>query len=319
MKKGDVPEWEKYKVGIPSKKKNWTNENCQPFDTVRHIAHIRDAIRIMEDGLIRSSLVWDKSRLNNSRTSVSWVSPNFWGPGSIYGNISFEFEWEDLIREKRFYWVEDVIDVRPFAYRILVTDNNYDKSDILFPYDYEKPNGPIYYDGNIWYRNGIYNGELMIDSDLPLNICKELRFVTHRPGICAKYGGGCSDIEISEYSAGPIFLAILIGRRKKISRRTAAKLFMKKDSDTPCLTVHMKAALSYLISDLETYTAASEPSINIDFADSVLRAALVSYGEDNMEDAVKMLELIGSKELLLNTLNNVLSDYFDIRIDCINY
>lgn len=80
-------EWREYKVGKKSTRKNWVEPSCQPFSLVRHITHIKDAIRIIEDEAIRSSLVWDESKLNNSRTCVSWVSPNTWANGSIYGKI----------------------------------------------------------------------------------------------------------------------------------------------------------------------------------------------------------------------------------------
>ncbi|MCX5890929.1 MAG: hypothetical protein NTY36_16000 [Deltaproteobacteria bacterium] len=220
-----------------------------------------------------------------------------------------------MIKDKYFYWVEDLIDVRPPAYRILITNTYYDQSDILLPYDFEKPDGPIYYDGTVWYRNGNYNGELMIDSDLSLNICKELRFVGHRAGICAKNGGGCQDIDLSEYHAGPLFLAILIGRQIKMGRRTTAKLFLNKDRGNLELTIHIKAAINYLLSNIMGFMK-EEEKVSGDIAASLLRAALSAYGEGNMEDVENILYLIGSKELLLRSSNNLLSEYFGIQINC---
>jgi hypothetical protein len=61
-----------YSVGEPSTKPNWTNQDCAPFDTVYHICHVKDAFRYLEDGTIKSSLVWDESRLRNTRACVSW-------------------------------------------------------------------------------------------------------------------------------------------------------------------------------------------------------------------------------------------------------
>ena len=51
-------EWERFKVGVPSKKRNSFNCDCKPLEVVNYVAHIQDAIRILEDGFIRSSLIW---------------------------------------------------------------------------------------------------------------------------------------------------------------------------------------------------------------------------------------------------------------------
>ena len=69
-----------------------------------------------------ASLVWDQSKLNNTRTCIAWLSPNLWVNGSFYGNIKFAFDWRELIEGKRFYRVED-IKYAPPAYRILITKN----------------------------------------------------------------------------------------------------------------------------------------------------------------------------------------------------
>jgi hypothetical protein len=44
--------------------------------TVRHVAHVSSARRVVEDGRIKAGLVYDESRLNKSRISVVWVSAN---------------------------------------------------------------------------------------------------------------------------------------------------------------------------------------------------------------------------------------------------
>ena len=91
-------EWVAFQVGEPSRDPKRWNVNCTPIDVVYHTCHVADAYRIFEDGKIRSSLVCDESKLKNTRTCVSWVSPNTWAGGSIYGNISFEFPWRTLVR-----------------------------------------------------------------------------------------------------------------------------------------------------------------------------------------------------------------------------
>jgi len=154
-------EWEPYSVGKPSTRTNWTNADCSPFDPVYHICHISDAFRLFEDRRIRSSLVWDESKLKNTRTCVAWLSPNLSANGSLYGNIRFDFDWRDLIEGKKFYWVE-AIRYRPPANRILITDKQ--PSLDLERYRPEEGNGPLYHDsGNdVWYCNGNYTGEFML-------------------------------------------------------------------------------------------------------------------------------------------------------------
>ena len=194
--------WSSYKVGKKSIRKNWTEPSCQPFSSVRHITHLKDAIRIIEDGTIRSSLVWDESKLNNTRTCVSWVSPNTWADGSIYGNISFEFLWKDIIKNKSFFWVEDYKKSNPPAYRILITSNDYSKSELVTPYPVKTKTGPIYLNGEEWYRNGYYTGEFLIDEDLDINLCHEIKFVKHHDRYCSKFGRACSDLKLSQHRAG---------------------------------------------------------------------------------------------------------------------
>jgi len=144
-------EWAPYAVGSPSLRPNWTNDDCCPFESVFHVCHVQDAYRIFEDGKIRSSLVWDESRLKNTRTCVSWVSPNTWAAGSIYGNICFEFDWRELVQGKRLFWVEAISYYNPAAYRILVSANS--PLTKLQGFDPRRKSRPLFYDfeRDIWY------------------------------------------------------------------------------------------------------------------------------------------------------------------------
>jgi hypothetical protein len=42
-------EWEKFSVGLPSDKSNWTEPTCRPLASVAHVAHVPIALRIVED------------------------------------------------------------------------------------------------------------------------------------------------------------------------------------------------------------------------------------------------------------------------------
>jgi hypothetical protein len=130
----EVCPWEEFRV----------NENNRSvFSEVYHICHISDAIRIIEDKRIVSSLIWDESCLNNTRTLVSWVSPNKWDD-SLYGQIAFVFHWESLVKKKIFYWVESMRQYHPKAFRIMISDRDYastDISNLLVPFDPAKKGG----------------------------------------------------------------------------------------------------------------------------------------------------------------------------------
>lgn len=301
------PEWIKYKVGTVNAR------YCQPFSTVRHIAHIEDAIRIMEDGLIRSSLVWDESRLRNSRTCVSWVSPNSWGHGSIYGNVNFEFDWNTLVSGKKLYWVEAITTYHPHAYRILVSDQNYESWDELvpYPYDVKERKGPIYWDGKTWYRNACYTGELLIDRDLPLHECREIRFMDHHPRICKKDSGNCEHIKLSNYDAGAIVLANLIGRR--IGNVRLRRLFLTENKDD--LAPDIRATVSHLKEILKPNDNAKPLILSEEDATVILRAALTAYGEGDENAALSLSDLIESGHMWDGIFKNVLSEYFGLSAD----
>jgi hypothetical protein len=85
-----MKEWETYKI------KAEPETVGTELDMVRHIVHVPDARRIIEDRKIKAGLVYDESRLNQSRVSVTWVSANDWVYGSIYGTVEFQFNWTPL-------------------------------------------------------------------------------------------------------------------------------------------------------------------------------------------------------------------------------
>jgi hypothetical protein len=230
-------EWSRYKVGSPSARPNWTNADCSPLDAVYHICHVDEAFRDFEDGRIWASLVRDESRLRKTRACVSWVSSNLWAAGSIYGNIRFEFDWDELIEGKRFYWVEDMRMYSPPAYRILVTAA--DRSEIgLTRYIPEKGEGPLFHDvkSGIWYRNGKFNGEFMIEGELPLGNCRMVGFEDHHAK-CRRLE--CADRSKKGVDSG----AELLARLAAHNIRRWVKLF--RDPDAHDRLLHIEAQLAW--------------------------------------------------------------------------
>src|SRR5438874_1138142 len=112
-----------YKVGAKHVGPGFSPD-CVSFATVTHTAHVRNAVNIVADRRIRADLVYDASNLNTERIRVVWMSPNDWVEGSRYGNVSFEFSWQDLIKDMHYYWVE-VAEYKIPACRILITSKQY--------------------------------------------------------------------------------------------------------------------------------------------------------------------------------------------------
>lgn len=235
-------EWAAFRVGEPSGEPNWCNDDCMPFDKVFHICHVRDAYRIFEDGKVRSSLVWDESRLKNSRTCVSWVSPNTWAPGSIYGNICFDFDWRRLVDQRKLFWVEGIRHYNPPAYRILVT-NKGGPLPKLPVYDPTRRTGPIYHypETDTWYRNGKFTGEFLVDGDLSLEDCSRVSFVDHHGTKCKRKP--CGDLGKAGKVAGARLLATLMGNRVNCGKI----LFLDRDNTRKMLHKETVEALKYLL------------------------------------------------------------------------
>ena len=67
-------EWQQFKVGkLPQD--GTSRDDCKPLTKVYHTSHVAPSIEIIESGAIRPRLVHDdKSKLNDKRILVSWVS-----------------------------------------------------------------------------------------------------------------------------------------------------------------------------------------------------------------------------------------------------
>jgi hypothetical protein len=155
---------------------------------VRHIAHVPTARRIIEDQKINVGLIYDESRLNKSRISVTLLSANTWAFGSIYGTVEFQFDWNTLVEGTKVYWVEAMTQYTPTAYRFLLTPRDPHElgSGVVEPYDPVKDDGPLRKSGDKWYWNANFTSEFMVDNDLHLRKATGLNFVSQRQGFREK-------------------------------------------------------------------------------------------------------------------------------------
>ncbi|PSK91583.1 hypothetical protein [Taibaiella chishuiensis] len=213
--------WEKYKVG-PTSSGALGSDSCRPLEQLYHVAHLKTAVRILEDGKIKQSLIYDKSKLNKDRILVCWLSPNFWANGSRYGNISFEFEFAPLVKHKNYYWVES-INYTPDACRILITEKDYD--GILERYDPTDGKGPWFFDkaSNTHYWNGKYCLEFMFEQDMSLRHAIEIDFVKHHGRYCNLGFDDCKDRLDSDQKINARFISYILSNNTQLKKGLLTK------------------------------------------------------------------------------------------------
>lgn len=304
------PEWQKYKVGKPSTQKGHIEKSCTPIEKVFHVSHVSDAFRMFEDEKIRSTLVWDKSRLKNTRTTVAWLSPNFWGPGFRYGNIKFDFDWKALVDGKTFYWVEDIPDYSPPAFRILITRNSGLDLDV---YPVESGEGPLYHDlsNDDWYANLRFTAEFMVDRDLPLSECKSVGFVNHHPQYCNRDGSNCRDLNQIGRDGGIKLLGRLIGQGVLSRNPSSRRLLLQGGSLNQDAHYAWKHIL-YSFSKIETTGGLASTDAP---ARPVVLAMLDGLGQDSWPNVRDLGSLFRSKKELEIAARQQVAAAFDIPLE----
>lgn len=210
-------EWSNYKVGkLPTGRS--FSDDCRQITTVSHVAHLDTAISIVLDGKIRQNPIFDRSKLNTSRVLVVWASPNHWTNGFRYGNVAFQFGFQALVVNKKYYWVEAMTGYTPTACRILVTSE--DRSNTLTPYDPAAGDGPWWFDGKDHYYNSNYCLEFMFESELKLSDLDDFNFVKHHSSFCSRsrdVGNRCPERGKEAGPAGAKFFAMAAARRLDLS------------------------------------------------------------------------------------------------------
>lgn len=205
---------EHFKVGKPSTQRNWTNPDCQRLTDVSHVTHVANAVSIAREGILRPRLVFDESKLNQTRTLVNWLSPNYWNDGSRYGTIELHFDWP-LAKERDAYWVE-AIDYRVTACRILLTSDKKTPQGIgLAQYDPSTTPGPWKTDSKAkhWW-NGDHCLELMVHDELSVEAVTRVSFVNHHRRWCSLHRNEpkeCIELGLKAHSAGAQFIASIVG------------------------------------------------------------------------------------------------------------
>lgn len=205
-------EWQQFRVAARPAEGRF-DYACRPLDEVAHVTHLRGAMSIADEGVLRAGLVFDESRLNNLRILVAWLSPNDWtdNQGFRYGNNRFTFRWSEIIQGRTPYWVEPMAYGRKAA-RILLSAH--DRSNLLEPYRPEARDGPWWNpqgtDEHWW--NGNYTLEIMLEDDVQLSDAIRFDFVDHHPTYCSNDWHTCGERGHRSQRGGASFIAAAVGR-----------------------------------------------------------------------------------------------------------
>jgi hypothetical protein len=298
-----MKEWEKYKI------KGELAKAGAELDTVRHIAHVPTARRIIEDQKIKAGLVYDESRLNKSRINVTWVSANTWGFGSIYGTVEFQFDWNTLVEGNKVYWVEAMTQYTPTAYRFLLTPRDPHElgSGAIEPYNPTKDDGPLRKSGDKWYWNGNFTSEFMIDNDLHLRKATGLNFVSHHPQYCSIFGSACVDRRANPTwdETGGRILAYLLAHEIHV----LDKHLNRNRSERNQLLDTAFNGLHTALSEKTDFGGSLHVAAS---CEKVVTGALALYGMDQLDTTLQLLTLLKSADGLNKALVAIVQRHFGV-------
>lgn len=306
-----MAEWSKFGISLPGS--GASSDALAVLSDVHHVAHARDARRIIEDGRMKARPVYDESILNSTRTHVTWVSPNTWNQGSIYGTVAFSFPWGTAVEGKHIYWVEAITKYSPSACRFLVTDQVNPAGGVK-PYDPNIDDGPLRYSKGTWYWNSKICLELMLEQDLPLADCREVRFVRHHPAICRLHRNDCAEQVTQEGRSTARTVAFILG-----SGSHGADNGLLPDVGLPKgrrSTTAIETGLSHLYFSLSGRNKIGGAFRVSPEARSVVRAAMVQYALGRRSQARRLVRLLASAEVLLDAMQQIARRHF--KVDYIN-
>jgi len=306
-------EWTPYRCVIPQGGSTFANNSdCSILTEVYHVAHVPMACRILEDGMARAGLIGDESRLQKTRTSVTWVSANYWTPGSIYGTVQFSFPWQNLIEGNNVYWVEAMADYSPDAYRFLITPRDLSGSRHVIPYDPEQNKGPLRQKGDTWYWNGKYTSEFMLDRDLKLRECTKVSFIQHRPNLCRLFGRSCKERQRSTEWAARSVIAYVLG--KGIKTANHAFRYQGSTGSSRQLSNGAELGLNGIWRALAPKKRApAGPIKKQNSGEAVLRGALLLYGSSRVSEAKALTALMHSQDVFEDALTEIVRKHFGFK------
>lgn len=306
-----MSEWTPYRIRIP-KGTTPSSRDGQLLEMVYHVVHLPTARRILEDGYLRSGLIYDESRLRSSRICVTWLSANVWAPGSIYGNVQFAFPWSKQIRQRRCYWVEAMTRYRPHAYRILLTDRDLSESKYVREYDPTSSKGPLRERDGTWYWNNQFTSEFLVDGDIDLDECTGFDFISHHSSICRLNGASCPDFNRTKSRVGARVIAFLFGQGlhsiDHVLRQRSGLNSERRLADP--VDTGIDGIMRALGGQKDRFGGAIKSSSS---RQAVLRGALALYGFGRTAAARELVKLLKSREIFENALAEIVNQHFEMK------
>lgn len=309
-----MSEWSEFNFDIPKDPhRGWEHLKCEEFEEVFHVTHVDTAIRILKDGKIRCGLIGDESKLKKKRIAVTWLSPNTWRDGSMYGNVGFSFKFDPAIEGINYYWVEVMKKYTPIAVRFLITTKTY---SYLTPYDPTADDGPwkVSPEGR-HYRKKNINIEFMFEDDLPISKCRYIRQFKHHDKYCNILKSDCAERGKSELKAGKEFYSSIIAHNVPIVPRH----FRESEKGRFIPRHYFYQGMGPLFSGAEKKKEVMSGKITYasPASDSLVRASLNALATGNTKDYEEILGLFSSYKDYEQKLEEIIIDYF--KVDAIDY
>ena len=297
-------EWSRYRISFPDTENRKFTEG-RVLETIYHVAHVPGARRILEDGRLKAGIVYDESKLRKSRVAVTWLSANSWAYGSIYGNVEFSFSWKKIAAGRNFYWLEDMQSYRPPAYRILLSDRELN-SKYVQPYDPETDKGPLRKKDGLWYWNGDYTSEFMLERDIALEECTSFNFVSHHPEYCSLDGSACEYLGAPSHRIAGRILASIFGNDLNtidhVLKRSESRLRETVDAG-------VTGIVDALGSKDERFTGGIKSP---DSRRAVVKGALALFGTRQVKAARALIAILKSKDVFETALTELVNEHFGI-------
>lgn len=305
-----MPDWSQYGNNFVGRAVG----HWRDLTRVSHVTHLHRAKKIIRDCEIKSQLVYDESILNQSRTTVVWVSPKEWPAGYRYGSVAFDFNWRVLSSEKHFYWVESIPAYHPAACRILVSEQQGLERLVtcLQPYDPGKSDGPLRVVDRDWFFNDEYTLELMFDENLPLQRMDGLRFVTHHRDFCCEQrylsNTRCEDRSMEVSDIGAQVAATIIGLQN-YTIRDKLRVYEGEWWLRPSTLTAVNGAWRAI----RPLDADHGPVSDLDFARKIVRAALMHLAHNQIPHARSLTAQLCDPTLYDQAFTSIVNNHFFIR------
>ncbi|WP_433780424.1 hypothetical protein [Flavobacterium anhuiense] len=280
------------------------------FSEVYHITHFPASKNLIESGKIIPQLIKDKSKLNGQDMKVVWLSPNSWNEGSLYGNVRFSYDFNELIKGKKFYSVEVMDQYSPTACRILITSKDHDQNPLLSRYDpHNIDGGPWYIDEKEqnYYREN-RNIEFMFEDELKISDALTIDFVNHHPDFCnINRNTGCPDIKLKDDFTMALFTSYLISNDIKLENFSLSQNALNNDP------MEIIKVLNIVLPRLNkgqsfqgnnTFTENSKTQL--------CKSILELFSKRNFTAAVSLSEVLNSYEDLSHSLQELFATYFEL-------